>query len=306
MSQSLSRLTWVSGRQGLALCRRLARVLDERLDRSTLAESAFLAIPRGGHIVLGWLSYLLDLRREQLMPEAVRAAKRVVVVDDAAFSGHRFGQFISGLAAEEIVFAHLLSPDSLRRALLGAEPRVKHCIAARDVRELSAPELPPLAERLRHLPPPRYWAGPTEMIAFPWGEPDGVTWDPDTGEPVRAFRLVPPEKCLGNHIQPGVTVVEVEEPTGDGPLRPSAQALWLLTPERSLLADRTTCEVLELEGAAATIWRSLLRTGDAARILADLRTEYDAPEATLRADLERFLAELTARGLIVTEAGRGD
>ncbi|MEJ2503067.1 MAG: hypothetical protein P8177_07065, partial [Gemmatimonadota bacterium] len=110
-------------------CVRLARRLVDTLGREELARRRFVAIPRGGHVVLGLLAYALGLERDQLA-WPTEPSDRVVVVDDAAYSGHRFGQFLQARPGPPVVFAHLYSHPHLRDSLVAAEDRVTAVVAA--------------------------------------------------------------------------------------------------------------------------------------------------------------------------------
>ena len=70
------------------------------------------------------------------------------------------------------------------------------------------------------------------------------------------------------------------------------------------IEDQTVVMALEsgdffaLEGTAETIWELIDGTRDRAAILAALGERYDAPAQTLAGDLDRFLGELAAAGLL--------
>ncbi|HYC95812.1 MAG TPA: HPr-rel-A system PqqD family peptide chaperone [Sphingomicrobium sp.] len=53
-----------------------------------------------------------------------------------------------------------------------------------------------------------------------------------------------------------------------------------------------------LSGSAAAIWRLIDGTRDRATLIADLKAEYDADEASIESDVDEFLAELREMGLI--------
>jgi hypothetical protein len=300
LAGTLRRLRYVEGPEVEALCERLAGALRDRLGGDRLAGARFVALPRGGIRVLAMLAYLLDLDREQLAP-GLEEAGTVVVVDDVAHTGHRFGKFLAGLPAREVVFAHLLSSPGLRRAVEAREPRVSVCVAASDLEEPE--DAAPDSDReglAARLDPPRYLVAPSVHVAFPWSEPDTTCLDPATGAAIVGWRVVPPSLCLANRVRrerPGGSRVR-RQPEGGGPLRPSARALFLDADDRVLVADRETGEILALEGAGAEIWNAIVALGSTEAVRERLRAAYGAPEERLRADLGALVEELTARGLL--------
>jgi hypothetical protein len=157
-------------------CERLADMLREELGKD-LTQAKFLAIPRGGFVVLSLLATLLDLDPEQMAPSCPPCPENrpLVVVDDCALSGVRFSQFLRGQDSSRIVFAPLCSPPELRSAIESREPRVERVLSAADV-------------------------GAAEALAFPWNEPDRAVWNPAAERWETAWRIVPPELCLKNRV----------------------------------------------------------------------------------------------------------
>ena len=96
-----------------------------------VARAQFLAIPRGGLIVLGLLAYELGLSPAQLN-HAGDAGGPTVIVDDCALTGLRFREVLADVAAPHVVFAHLYSAPELRHAL-EADLRIATVIAARNL-----------------------------------------------------------------------------------------------------------------------------------------------------------------------------
>ncbi|WP_445157921.1 phosphoribosyltransferase [Halomonas sp. E14] len=159
---------------------RLAAKLLARYGRDALAEFRFTAIPRGGWIVLGMLSYCLGLRHEQiglpgdLFDDGER--RTWVVVDDCALSGVRFRQFLRSRGLDSVIFCPLFAPPGLCEAIARAEPGVEACLNAVDLRDV-APErfgqsYPQWLERRRaRIGEAGAWLGITEYVAFAWCEP---------------------------------------------------------------------------------------------------------------------------------------
>lgn len=286
---------------------RLAEGLASRLRRELgpeLSTFSFLAIPRGGVLVLGMLAYLLELEKDRIAAPGDPPPERVVLVDDCALSGARLARALERITAPRVVVAHLLSHPELRRSVTAAEPRVERCVAAGDLaarRDLPEAALAGFAERWRErLPGRRYWLGALEPVAFPWSEPEAVVWNARAGRLEDGWRRVPPRACLRFRA-------ELRLPEAGGPAGPLALApgvLWKLDGERLLL--RTPGDDGRLFGfrdVALDIWRALLATGDLERSLRHLASRYEADETELDRDLRGFVAELLDRGLLVDAPG---
>jgi Coenzyme PQQ synthesis protein D (PqqD) len=274
-----------------AECRELAARLRTALGPDRLAAARFAAVPRGGLIVLGLLSVLLDLDRDQIGPPFPHD-RPLVAVDDCIVSGARAFRFLGQTDHPEVVFAHLFSHPELRAAILEREPRVAACVSARDL----------TGRRLdldREIPGDRYWSGEVEALCFPWNEPDRTFWNPVSERWELAWRIVPPELCLKNHPAPGTEPIPIQiQPEGKGPLRPSERALFAEIDGSVILFDLETGQGFHLGGAGSDLWRSIVRLGDLDAAVAALVPEYDVPEETLRLDARRFADDLLARGLL--------
>jgi hypothetical protein len=300
----LPHLRYVSWTQAEADVDRLASALVERLGRQEVSDMRFVGIPRGGLIVLGMLTYALGLGSRHLAPK--EDGRPVVVVDDCAISGLRFGEFLRDRIpeAETVVFAHLYSHPGLREAIEAREPRVGAVVAARDLRDL-APELHP--EDLQgwrsrweeRSPDGAYWIGQPEHVAFAWSEPDLGFWDASTGSTRVGWRLVPPEACLKNrsHTDASPSRLMIQMPAG-GALRLAPGTFHGELDGRVLLAELESGQLVSLSGVAADFWREFLGSGEADGALDRLEARYDAPRAQLRSDAEAFLRTLLERGFV--------
>jgi len=280
-----------------AACRELADRLRAELGPDRLAAARFTAIPRGGLIVLGLLSVLLDLEREQIGPP-FPPDRPLVAVDDCVVSGARSFRFLREVDHPEVVFAHLYSHPELRAALRGREPRVAGCVSARD---LAGQRLDPAIETAGD----RYWSGEVEALCFPWNEPDRTFWNPVSKRWELAWRIVPPELCLKNRPAPGTTPVPIQiQPEGKGPLRPSERSLFAEIDGSVVLFDLETGQGFSLAGIGSDLWRSIVRLGDLEAVVAELGRDYEVPEATLRDDARHFTDDLLARGLLEIAGNR--
>lgn len=300
-------LRWIDYAETERLCEQWAAQFVAEFGRDELRRFAFQAIPRGGLLVLGILSYLLDLTHIQLVPEEMPAEAPLVLVDDCALSGLRFGQTLRMLAAPDIIFAPMLSHPDLRAAILDREPRVRACLSAGDLHDYAPDRYPDPADlaawraRWADASPDAYWTGLPEHLVFAWAETDYRFWNPQTGATETGWYLFPPHLCLKSRVQ-------LIAPLGDealgadlGPLRPAASVIHGDFDDHLLLVNLLSEECLTLEGVAAEIWRALIATGDLAASAALIAARYDVPLAEVMADVEALIAPLQADGFIVSE-----
>jgi coenzyme PQQ synthesis protein D (PqqD) len=285
-------------------CERLAARLLEVFPREELASFRFAAIPRGGLIVLGMLSYLLDLEPSRLASPLAAGDDPdapVCLVDDCALTGARFGRRLAQAPGSQVVFAHLYSHPDLRRAILEREPRVRACVAAHDLRDHAPgrwedPAAHAAWQRrwVERLGEERYWYGRPELVCFAWSEPDHPFWNPATGQVEDGWRFLPPHRCLKNRVRLGL------------PPHAAATVEWRVPEEVACgLFDGVwwVCrtdggEVYRLEGAAAEIWRALAAGGSAEAAAAELVAQYEIEAEQARGEAAAFAQELAARGLL--------
>lgn len=303
----LSHLRYVDYDQAERDAERLAARLQRALPAAALARASFVGIPRGGLIVLGMLSYALDLTPDQLVgPGALRAVEGpIVVVDDCSLTGHRFMDFcdtheLSG----EVVFACLYAPTALARALEEARPSVR-VVAARALHDHTAARHGPDAEAWRarwrnRRGGTRPWTGVTEHLCFAWSEPDLGLWDDERESESLAWSLVPPARCLKTRTATdrGPAVPVVVPPTASGPLRPRPGVAAAEVAGRLLVARPDADACLSFDGAAADFWRALVAHGTVEAAHDALCTAYDVPADTLADDLRAFVDTLRAHDLL--------
>lgn len=305
----LSRLRIVGYEQAEQACERLAMRLSDRLGASVVSDAFFLAIPRGGLIVLGMLAYALDLRPEQLEGAPVADAT-LVVVDDCSLTGYRFAGFLEGYRGRRIVFAPLYSHPDLRRAITARETEVIACESGEDLHD-HAPERQGLeydAWRLRWIErsdPRCYWVGQPDHLCFPWNEPTVVIWNPVTGKEEDGWRVGSPERCYANRLAARLRPVQVQ-PRAAGPLGPRPSVVFGELEGDVLAADTESGVAVRLAGPAADMWRAIVERGTADGAARWLLDTYAVEEKRLKDDLARFIGELRARGLLQSEEGPGE
>jgi Coenzyme PQQ synthesis protein D (PqqD) len=304
LADALAHLRYVSYSRAEEDCELLATRLVERFGREKLRRFCFVAIPRGGFIVLGMLAYALGLEHTQLEPPYPPGAP-LVVVDDCALSGYRFGRFVSRWESREVVFAHLYSHPDLRSAIEAREPRVMGCIAAHDLHDrapaLHGERYAAWRERqqAKYGDDAGYWGGLPDHLCFPWNEADVTFWNPVTERFERGWCIVPPEFCLKNRPGPGMEPIPVQvQPEGPGPLRPSARVLFGEHGGNIVVGNMETKASFSLTGVAADMWRAVVERGSVEAAAAALSGEYEVGEGTLRADLRDFVEDLRARDLL--------
>lgn len=305
LEEHLTRLRYVPYSQAEAACEELAGRLVQRFGREYLRSLSFVAIPRGGLFVLGMLSYLLGLDHERLeAPERAAAGRPIVVVDDCAYTGHRFGRYLERLRWRQSIFAHLYSHPDLRAAIEREEQSVVALVAARDLHDYAPADhgdkYEEWRERARAVGPrPSYWIGRTERVCFAWSEPDYNFWNPVTGRLESGWSLAGPDLCLKNREGAGRTAISLEvQPPARGDLRPPPGVLFGEFEGTLIVGNLDTGESIALDPVAAEMWRALVECESRAEALARLAAGFDADSAKLEADLSAFAADLMARGML--------
>jgi hypothetical protein len=312
LRRAATRVRWTGYRQAEEDCFRLAAALRRRVGDETLSHAEFRAVPRGGLVVLGMLSYALDLRREQLEPSGDAAAP-LVLVDDCALSGLRLRATMARLPARrEVVVAHLYSHPDLRRAVEEREPRVSACVAAGDLADRSRDlhrgdeEHATWREQwLRRLGDDRYWLGLPELVAFAWSEPDRPFWNAATGRVEDGWRFVPPHRCLKNRARLAAGLQGFAPAAGAPPWRLPEDVVWGEFDGVLWLGRGPTDEVFSLAGTAAVAWKALAAGGSAGTAAAVLARSFAVEEDAARADVESLAGELVAAGLLERGDGPG-
>lgn len=281
-------------------CEELAVNILRIYSRQELESFTFTPLPRGGFIVLGMLSYILDLHPTQLDAD-LDSSNPLVIVDDCALSGHRFADFLLKTTSSHVVFAHLYSHPELRTAILASEPRVKHCIAAQDLVDHSWEHARELAEHQawldrwqQRLGPKRYWLGEVDPICFAWSEPEHLFWNEAMEQVQSTWQFLPPHLCLKNKWSLGLPPKAVSKREWQAP--PTIISGWFDLVLWLCNVDKR--QVCSLQDVAADIWRTLAVYGDEDAAVEYLLGNYEIDEGTLRDDLRAFANELLGKGLL--------
>lgn len=88
-------------------------------------------------------------------------------------------------------------------------------------------------------------------------------------------------------------------PNDPAALRISPQVVERQLGEQTVLLDLRAGRYFELDATGSRIWALLSEGRSRADLLATLAAEYDAAPAVLAADVDRLLAELLERGLVL-------
>jgi len=310
LQQTLPGLRYVSYAQAEADCHLLAEKLRQHFGDAVRKDFHYIAMPRGGHVVLGMLAYVLDLAPDRIGWREDTGAP-AVVVDDCALSGARFRTLLSNISHPSVVFAHLYSPPALRAAIEQREPSMLACLSARDIKDV-APER--LGDRyaawLEGVRTRRngeaYWFGQFEKIAFAWTEPDTPFWNLVTNRREPGWNLLPPGLCLkhrnAERSETARIVVQEESP---GPIVPAPTVLFADFGETILIGEAISGANYALRGVGADMWRALVKLGDLEQVSASLREQYAVDEEMLKRDLQALAEDLLARGLLEDRRGQG-
>ncbi|HEX6902237.1 MAG TPA: PqqD family peptide modification chaperone [Thermoanaerobaculia bacterium] len=291
------RLRYVDYQQAERDCEVLAEKILERWSRSELERASFAAIPRGGLIVLGMLSYALGLKTEQFR----EGPGTLFLVDDCALTGARFASRLKEMGSREVVFVHLYSHPDLRKSIEEKEERVAACLAAHDLADMAPASFPDperLAEwrrRWRERLGERYWYGQPEPVCFAWNEPDRPFWNEATGQVEDGWRLLPPHLCLKTRAALGGPPPEAQEERewqapDDVVSGEFDGVLWL--------CHTRTEQVFSLSGTGADLWRWLACWGSIELTARRLAQTYGVDPETAQRDTLAFARELEGAGLL--------
>ncbi|MBZ0329230.1 PqqD family protein [Halomonas sp. ANAO-440] len=297
----------------------LAATLRGRFGQAGLDGFRFTAIPRGGWIVLGMLSYFLGLRHDQIGvpgdPLDDGKSQTWVVVDDCALSGLRFNQFVTSRGLGSTIFCPFFAPAGLCEAIQRAEPGVEACLNAVDLRDV-APERYGkaysqwLEERREKAGKGAYWLGIAENVAFAWCEPQSKYWDKEAGCYRASWSLLPPSLSLSRQqeakqlrlraLAPERAILNA--PRGQA-IQEAPRVLWFDVEDAIAVArfphdPDDTAPCFRLEGSAADMWRCVLEHGTLEGAEAGMLERYDIDPSSLRQDLSAFVAELERNGLL--------
>ena len=255
-----------------------------------------VGVPRGGLIVLGMLSYVLDLRHGQL--EGMPPDVPLLLVDDIALTGNRLHRFLQANPSRNVVVATLFSHPTLREAIVRDEPRVTAFVSAYDLND-HARERRDHEKRRARRTGKRYWSGQTDHVCFPWCEPDMAVWNPKTESFDDGLRFVPPDWCLKNkHLEVASETSVYRQPEPTGPIKPQDSAFFGQVGESTIVANPDADVCIELKDTGAAIWHAMIKMGRREDIVDSLLQEYDIDRASLTSHVDQFLRQLEKNNLV--------
>ena len=297
-----SNLTYIGYRGAEEACRLLADQIEEVLGRKKVEQAAFFGVPRGGLIVLGMVSYALDLDSNQFGPSS--SGQHAVVVDDCALSGNRLGRFLRTLDHDKVLLATLFSNPNLRSAMRRAERNVIDFVSAHDLKDFSHLKEDQDAWRQKWLSRDigkRYWLGSVSPVAFAWGDPDNARWNSATERMERGPTIVPPAFCLKARYQewshdeyPQVQL----QPSAKGPIKPQESVVFGKVEESTIVANPDADVCIEIKDTGAAIWHAMIKLGRREDIVDSLLQEYDIDRASLTSHVDQFLRQLEKNNLV--------
>ncbi|MDC7221504.1 MAG: hypothetical protein PQJ59_16340 [Spirochaetales bacterium] len=188
---------FISYKEAEGLTEKLAAKLKREFGKEELDQFFYSPIPRGGHIVMGMLSYCLGLPKSALHPPSSDLKRPVVYVDDCLISGLRSSEYMNKKGAESIL-AVLLAPKGVCEMSRHKELDFS-CFAGDELDDLAPlllkEDYEPWKERSKKRGTP-LWVGMTEYFAFEWSEPENSFFNDKTALMEPGFDLLPPEQCL--------------------------------------------------------------------------------------------------------------
>ncbi len=309
LGQGIARTRWLDHAAVERACEVLAQRLVDDFGLGALRGFHYVAVPRGGLIVLGLLSYVLGLPQHRLLPpegvaDAGEGAERepLVVVDDVAITGWRLSKFLAERDEPSVIIATLHSHPEMRRAFRARHARVTAFHSAEDLTDAA-----PLLHRADHagwlerwrsrVDPGAVWIGEPERIAYPWAEPDVGVWNPEASREDPGWGLIPPSRCLKTRHGGGIAVQVMPSPPGS--LIPAPAVVYGEHEGQVVIGDLASGQSYTLEGSGADSWRALVETGGVVAAAARLAGAYAAPTEGLEAELAAFTSDLLAAGLLV-------
>ena len=112
--------------------------------------------------------------------------------------------------------------------------------------------------------------------------------------------MIPPEICLKNRLKAATQAPIIQiQPESKGLIKPGSQVIFGEYEGQIVIGNLATQESFCLTGVGADIWQAIAQHGDVEQVVTSLLSSYDVEEATLRCDVETFIDELYAQGLVV-------
>jgi hypothetical protein len=306
MQTTANLLRYMSYRDVEQVCSQLAKNLLACMGWKQIHSAHFIAIPRGGHIVLGMLSYLLNLRHDQLQLPPAEKEGQLIIVDDCAFTGARFRMILERITQRQVIFAPVWSHPELRDVIVAAENRVLNVISGADLHdygtELMGDAYPSWRERWLSRSQANhqfYWFGRTEYLCFPWSEPDNSFWNPFEELVEAGWNYVPPAYCLEHRAINAENHISVcVQQKGKSPLRPSNNTVYATFDDQIIVGHLETGQSFQLSDIAAEMWLAIVKFGALDETVESLLNLYNVERHVLEQDISDFVNKLIAHDLL--------
>ena len=301
LSLALRTLRYVDYEQAERDSARLAEQLEARLGRDYLDQCYFAALPRGGFIVLGMLSYTLGLKSNQLQPAPPDAP--LVLVDDCALTGSHFRATLQELPQTEITFATLYAHPDLRTALERHE-RVKACVSAHDLQDHAPQHLGADYATWRarwDARTGRDWVGIPDHVCFAWNEPEVALWNVESQAVERGWQLLPPSTTRPEPESEMIVLPVQSHGEGSGHVRLAPRVAFADLGAQVIVCDVDTGEAVGLTALAADVARALLvhvTTREAAEAVA---ASHALTPSVVVAQVEQVVQRLAAHDLLLDD-----
>lgn len=292
LNLTCQRLKYVDMDTAIAIGERLAEQFVGNYG-SELYQFGFMGIPRGGLIVLGFLSYQLGLKSSQLTPPFSEQLP-LVMVDDCVLSGARVSSCIQQQHHPKIIVAALFVHPDCRTQMVAREDCVLACLSGDDLGDhgstLMGKRYEPWQQRnLQRLEGTRYWIGLPDYLCFPWNEPDYLLWNSHSQTYEKSWRIVPPQRCFKNRPQESAfPLTVIHQPSFPGRIQPTADIVFAELEQTIVIGQISTGATYCLHDHAAIQWRNILTS--------QWTREADIIDAN--PELYAFFRELNDKGIV--------
>ncbi len=310
INDACRRLRYVNYGAATQACEALASKLQATLSEAQRQRCQFLGIPRGGVVVLGILAYLLDIRGEQLCTETNQTEGLLVVIDDCALSGARFGRIVRQYPDREIIFAPLFAHPQLRAGILEKEPQVAHCLSGMDLFDHGPGAMGHSyadwqAHNFARLGGRRYWLGLPDYLCFPWNEPDHLLWNPVTAALEASWRIIPPQYCLKHRPPMNHKALPIQlQLEIHGPIQPAPHIVFGELEGQPLIGNLKTGETFGLTGLGADLWQLVIAQGTLDTAIATVAQQHLMAPEQVKTHFDAFQQQLLEHHILMLNPDR--
>lgn len=259
------RLKYIDYQTVNTVCEELAEQFLKYYERHDLQRFSFTGIPRGGLIVLGILSYLLNLKSSQLTPPFSENSP-LVIVDDCILSGARIAYFLQHSSSPYIILAPLFIHPDCREAILAQEERISACWSGANLVDhglavMGGSYVHWQQQNLQRLAGTRYWLGLPDYVCFPWNEPDYLLWNAVGQTYQKSWPIVPPRLCLKNRVLAQSSYPSIHSQTCfPGVIQPTPDTVFVALADTVIVGHISTGATYCLRADQAKQWLKMMET----------------------------------------------